>query len=82
MPTGVSVVISGHSHRPVSEQRAGVLFFNPGSAGPRRFRLPISVGHLVITRTTETSARPSNGLTSYRHGPRVIGNLETLRVGA
>jgi hypothetical protein len=80
--TGVSVVISGHSHRPVSEKRDGVLFFNPGSAGPRRFRLPISVGHLVITRTTEASARPSNGLTSYRHGPRVVGNLETLRVGA
>ncbi|HEY3189858.1 MAG TPA: metallophosphoesterase family protein [Solirubrobacteraceae bacterium] len=45
----LSVVISGHSHRPLSEERDGVLFFNPGSAGPRRFRLPISVGHLVIT---------------------------------
>ena len=45
---GHSVVIAGHSHRPLSEERDGVLFFNPGSAGPRRFRLPISVGHLVI----------------------------------
>lgn len=80
--TGVSVVISGHGHRPVSENRDGVLFFNPGSAGPRRFRLPISVAHLVITRGTEASARPSNGLTSYRHGSRVVGSLETLRVGA
>ena len=46
---GISVVIAGHSHKPLSEERDGVLFFNPGSAGPRRFRLPISVGRLVIT---------------------------------
>jgi len=45
---GHSVVISGHSHRPRSETRDGVLFFNPGSAGPRRFKLPLSVGHIVI----------------------------------
>jgi putative phosphoesterase len=45
---GHSVVISGHSHRPRSEERAGVLFFNPGSAGPRRFRLPITIGTIVI----------------------------------
>jgi putative phosphoesterase len=45
---GVSVVIAGHSHQPRCEEREGVLFFNPGSAGPRRFTLPISVGHLVI----------------------------------
>jgi putative phosphoesterase len=45
---GFSVVIAGHSHQPRSEERGGVLFFNPGSAGPRRFRLPISLGHLVI----------------------------------
>ena len=45
---GHSVVIAGHSHRPLSETRDGVLFFNPGSAGPRRFRLPISVGHILI----------------------------------
>lgn len=43
-----SVVIAGHSHRPLAETRDGVLFFNPGSAGPRRFKLPISVGHIVI----------------------------------
>ncbi len=41
-----------------------MLFLNPGSAGPRRFRLPVSVGHLVIG------------------GRRVVGTLETLRVGA
>ena len=45
---GHSVVIAGHSHRPLSQTRDGVLFFNPGSAGPRRFTLPISVGHIVI----------------------------------
>ena len=45
---GVRVVISGHSHRPLQEERDGVLFFNPGSAGPRRFRLPISIGELLV----------------------------------
>ena len=45
---GLRVVVFGHSHRPLSERRAGVLWFNPGSAGPHRFRLPVSVGCLVI----------------------------------
>jgi hypothetical protein len=45
---GVNVVVSGHSHRPLVEEREGVLYVNPGSAGRRRFRLPISVGELVI----------------------------------
>ena len=45
---GVQVVVSGHSHRPMLERRDGVLFINPGSAGPRRFKLPIAVGELVI----------------------------------
>ena len=45
---GFSAVIFGHSHIPVHEMRGGVLFFNPGSAGPRRFHLPISVGYLNI----------------------------------
>src|SRR5262245_50935679 len=40
---GVQVVISGHSHKPAIEQRGKVLYVNPGSAGPRRFRLPIAV---------------------------------------
>jgi predicted phosphodiesterase len=46
---GFAAVISGHSHQPRQEYRDGVLFFNPGSAGPRRFRLPVSVGRLVIS---------------------------------
>jgi putative phosphoesterase len=45
---GVAVVVSGHSHRPAVERRDGVLFVNPGSAGPRRFKLPISVGELMV----------------------------------
>lgn len=42
------MVISGHSHVPKQETRNGVLYFNPGSAGPRRFKLPISVGRLTL----------------------------------
>lgn len=45
---GFAAVISGHSHRPRQETRDGVLYFNPGSAGPRRFRLPITIGRLEI----------------------------------
>ncbi len=47
---GYDVVIAGHSHRPLTQRRAGVLYFNPGSAGPRRFRLPIALGRLWISR--------------------------------
>ena len=46
---GFAVVVSGHSHQPRAEERDGVLFFNPGSAGPRRFRLPVTVGRLTIS---------------------------------
>jgi uncharacterized protein len=42
------VVVYGHSHQPKIEEKNGVLYFNPGSAGPRRFHLPVSVGRLVI----------------------------------
>jgi putative phosphoesterase len=45
---GFKVVISGHSHVPKQETRHGVLYFNPGSAGPRRFRLPVTVGTLIV----------------------------------
>jgi putative phosphoesterase len=47
---GFAAVIAGHSHQPRQEERDGVLYFNPGSAGPRRFRLPISVGRLTVVR--------------------------------
>lgn len=45
---GFAAVIFGHSHRPSREMRNGVLFFNPGAAGPRRFSLPVTVGRLRI----------------------------------
>ncbi|MBN3758410.1 metallophosphoesterase family protein [Paraburkholderia sp. Tr-20389] len=45
---GVHVVVTGHSHKPLIVERDGVLFVNPGSAGPRRFKLPISAGMLTI----------------------------------
>lgn len=41
-------VVYGHSHRPEVEWRGGVLYFNPGAAGPRRFHLPVSVGRLLV----------------------------------
>src|SRR5437667_12684419 len=45
---GFAAVISGHSHVPKQEMKNGVLYFNPGSAGPRRFKLPVSVGRLLV----------------------------------
>jgi len=47
---GFAAVISGHSHHPQMVSRDGVLYFNPGSAGPRRFRLPVTVGKLHIAK--------------------------------
>ena len=47
-PAGARVIVSGHSHQPKVEERGGVLYVNPGSAGPRRFSLPISAGELRI----------------------------------
>jgi putative phosphoesterase len=44
----ISAVIAGHSHKPLVEWRCGVLFLNPGSAGPRRFQLPVTVAWLQI----------------------------------
>lgn len=47
-PPGTSVIIAGHSHKPLIERRDDLLLLNPGSAGPRRFRLPISLARLRI----------------------------------
>jgi putative phosphoesterase len=49
LAAGFRVVVFGHSHKPIVESRHGVLFVNPGSAGPRRFKLPIAVGELLIS---------------------------------
>ena len=46
---GISVVVSGHSHHPAIQRHKGILYFNPGSAGPRRFSTPVSVGFLTVT---------------------------------
>jgi len=51
---GVAVVVSGHSHKPVIQERNGVLYINPGSAGPRRFKLPITIGEMRITGKSVT----------------------------
>jgi uncharacterized protein len=48
IPAGASIVVSGHSHKPGQETRGGVLYINPGSAGPRRFNLPITVALLDL----------------------------------
>jgi putative phosphoesterase len=53
---GFHVVVSGHSHRPSCTTRDGVLFLNPGSAGPRRFTLPIAVARLTV-RDARVSAQ-------------------------
>jgi putative phosphoesterase len=61
---GFRIVVYGHSHQPKLEEKNGVLYFNPGSAGPRRFKLPISIGTLEINagkvepKLTELKIRP------------------------
>lgn len=62
---GVSLVVSGHSHKPLIETRNGVLYLNPGSAGPRRFNLPITLAHVEIVEITgliEAAIVPLNPL--------------------
>jgi phosphoesterase, MJ0936 family len=53
---GVDVVVSGHSHRPLLERRGGVLYLNPGSAGPRRFRLPVTLARLRLAEARDIEA--------------------------
>ena len=62
---GFHVVISGHSHKPKIEERNGVTFINPGSAGPRRFRLPVSLGHLLIAGREVTPTLTELSLASF-----------------
>jgi putative phosphoesterase len=52
----VAAVISGHTHKSLIERRGGVLYVNPGSAGPRRFALPISVGYLQLAHASPIEA--------------------------
>jgi hypothetical protein len=55
---GISVVIYGHSHKPLIETRNGVLYLNPGSCGPRRFSLPVTVAHLHLDATPRAEIIP------------------------
>jgi len=48
---GIQIVVSGHSHQPNRRERSGILYINPGSAGPRRFQLPVTVARLDLTST-------------------------------
>ncbi len=48
---GIQIVVSGHSHQPGRTERSGVLYINPGSAGPRRFKLPVTVARLDLATT-------------------------------
>lgn len=57
LAAGIDVVVSGHSHKPNALERDGIWFVNPGSAGPRRFTLPVTVGFLEIS--PGTARRPS-----------------------
>ncbi|HEX4576216.1 MAG TPA: metallophosphoesterase family protein [Edaphobacter sp.] len=52
---GVAMVVSGHSHKASVTARAGVIYFNPGSAGPRRFSLPVTVGFVTVEDGVEAS---------------------------
>ena len=52
---GVAVVVSGHSHKPLVEVRDGVIYFNPGSAGPKQFSLPVTVGFVTVEDGVEAS---------------------------
>jgi uncharacterized protein len=54
---GVAMVVSGHSHKPSVQVKDGVIYFNPGSAGPRRFSLPVTVGFVTVEDGVEASVK-------------------------
>jgi len=51
VPAGIQIVVSGHSHQPSRAEKSGVMYINPGSAGPRRFHLPVTVARLDLAAT-------------------------------
>jgi predicted phosphodiesterase len=55
--TGLTAVVFGHSHKPLIEKRGRVLFINPGSAGPRRFKLPVTVATLALRSSDRCDAK-------------------------
>lgn len=64
---GIRVIVSGHSHRPHIEERSGILRLNPGSAGPRRFMLPISLSILDIDHGHATARIVELEVAASRH---------------
>jgi uncharacterized protein len=58
---GVAMVVSGHSHKASVQVRDGVIYFNPGSAGPRRFSLPVTVGFVTVENGVEASVMELDG---------------------
>lgn len=67
---GIDVVVSGHSHRPAIATRDGVLYVNPGSAGRRRFSLPVTVAELLVAGAREAAGERAS--TKPRIQPRII----------
>jgi len=65
---GIRIVVCGHSHKPCNELRNGVLYFNPGSAGPRRFTLPVALGFLQLE-----SGSVHGRIVELAHAPQKTG---------
>ncbi len=75
---GFRVVVAGHSHKPVVTERDGVLFVNPGSSGPRRFSLPVTLGYLTVAAGTAARrsgrfCEPLSGIGSFPPGTIAAG---------
>jgi putative phosphoesterase len=68
--SGARVVVFGHSHRPGVREQDGLLYVNPGSAGPRRFRLPVTVAHLVVDGDRATAQIVGLAVAAARPSPR------------
>jgi putative phosphoesterase len=79
-PDGTRVVISGHSHQPLLESRDGRLFMNPGSAGRRRFKLPISIGEIRI-ETSSVEARAIEACVIDLASQTVLAHQRVREVG-
>jgi putative phosphoesterase len=70
VPPGVDVVVSGHSHQPRIAEARDVLYVNPGSAGPRRFRLPVTVARLTIARGKASAEIVELDVAPPKRGPK------------
>ncbi len=70
---GCRIVVSGHSHKPGIEERDGVMFVNPGSAGPRRFKLPIAWGFITVQGSVAAARIVSlDGSLQLRRGGQLV----------